>query len=178
MIQNSLKSYWRFGDRSRRTLATLGEPGRSYSTNFDHRRAWITPRAIRPPTLSTPGPSIRYALIEFPENDSWAFPARRSPQRVSDGLSPSGGRHHFFSTIFLSIALSSHRLGQQRRLASESRVYIALAPDRARSGLRAGFTNDGRRWRGYTKPPPRCDAQSYTFFFSCSATAGAAVPSG
>ncbi len=53
--------------------------------------------------------------------------------KVSDGLSPSGGASPFFSTIFLSIALSSHRLGQQRRLASESRVYIALAPDRARS---------------------------------------------
>jgi hypothetical protein len=33
------------------------------------------------------------------------------------------GASPFFSTIFLSIALSSHRLGQQRRLASESRGY-------------------------------------------------------
>ncbi len=33
--------------------------------------------AERPPTLSTPGPSIRYALIEFLENDSQVFPGRR-----------------------------------------------------------------------------------------------------
>jgi hypothetical protein len=48
----------------------------------------MRPRAH--PDANAPGPRIRYALIEFPENDSRAFPGRRFVGERLWGETPEG----------------------------------------------------------------------------------------